>query len=1189
MKLTIDTIKKTALLIGGLLLSVLSANADDVQKAIDYNYLRTPEAAAFKKYGEETVNEYTGTANISVPLYTIKNKDIEIPLVLRYDASGIKVEQEASWVGLGWNLMVGGCINYVCAGGHDMYDAPETPNKNWTEFLTSDIEFTNNEYSVNRLIDIRERMRQTRFYKYNDLHKFNWMRNYPCRAQDFVQIFIDNIDRPKLKDYIDWGWGERDFYSVNVMGKSFMFFIDPFTLKVFNIGKAGEDFEVYPDYESLTAKTGIGNQPDVCKWAIKDSDGYVYEFNVRDNFQRENRTGHTYTSCWYLTKILSPMGVEVEFKYKEISKKGRKQLVESYRIPIPHLPCCNNVSQPKLERQVLNENSNMDVTIHFLDTIKTANQKVVFSTSDSKECSGRKLDAIKVMSCNGTNNETLTKKISFSYSSFKPSVKGGNYAPEDTEGDAENRLKLDSVKEIASGEALTTSFSYYDKVDLPSKRSYAQDYWGYYNGMENNVDKKLGHTLIPTPRDFMNSSAYSSTVKKYFEKGADRFSRDSFMQAAILNKVVYPTGGYTKYDYEPNSIVTTDFTLTEKYREQDFDEKIEVNFSWDARNGSLENKVEASFKLPEETTFDIYLYCQGDLINNKKMTLLLQKQPTNEKKSVSSFYVTCVCTENLELINSNELQELQKLPAGEYTLRIIPPNVDVSSSKDLRDDIGWNITCMLKGWHKSTRLAENSNATANHSLDVGGLRIKKICNYDNDDNPINYTIYKYGVGTLLNNIETIDYLKCYNSLPEREATGNHMVDVYTIGTGHSRMPAFYASCTPGIVGYGQVTREIYNANDNLEKSIVTSYINNAPENMHTIDYYRFLDNGQVKWQEIHDASGRLISKTINEYDNGMVDHYTTNIIAKYMRLNDGPHGFTTPVYIDIYDSPNLLPTETILLSTPAKDGLAEVLRYPYILSKVDLLNTTTTQYCLDGSTIVKTKSYKYNAINHQVSQIDENTSLPNQIQRTKIKYTADADGKETITTSMKNAHILNDVVENKTMLVENDQEQCISTQRTNYSKKGLYYLPESVSTSIGNNVPEERAEYSYDDSLNVRSIIVDGIETVYLWSYKGQYPVAKIEGLTYAQVKAVIGESTLSKLLDKANPSDNDLNSIRTQIKAKGGLITTYTYKPLVGITSETKPNGLKTTYEYDGFGRLTQVLDHNNKVVSTNSYNYKK
>ena len=68
MKITIDSIKKTALLAGGLFLSVLSVNADDVQKSIDFNYLRTPEAAAFKKYGEEAVNEYTGTADISVPL-----------------------------------------------------------------------------------------------------------------------------------------------------------------------------------------------------------------------------------------------------------------------------------------------------------------------------------------------------------------------------------------------------------------------------------------------------------------------------------------------------------------------------------------------------------------------------------------------------------------------------------------------------------------------------------------------------------------------------------------------------------------------------------------------------------------------------------------------------------------------------------------------------------------------------------------------------------------------------------------------------------------------------------------------------------------------------------------------------------------------------------------------------------------
>ena len=113
------------------------AFCDNQQDKLNLDYFRTPEAAAFMKYGIETVNEYTGTADISVPLYTIKSKDVEIPLVLRYDASGIKVEQEASWVGLGWNLMVGGCINYVCAGSHDKYTQCTISDQTWMEYLTT--------------------------------------------------------------------------------------------------------------------------------------------------------------------------------------------------------------------------------------------------------------------------------------------------------------------------------------------------------------------------------------------------------------------------------------------------------------------------------------------------------------------------------------------------------------------------------------------------------------------------------------------------------------------------------------------------------------------------------------------------------------------------------------------------------------------------------------------------------------------------------------------------------------------------------------------------------------------------------------------------------------------------------------------------------------------------------------------
>ena len=81
---------------------------------------KSPEASAFQKYGETEINEYTGNPAISIPLYTL-SKGIEVPLSLTYDGGGIQVSQEASWVGLGWSLNVGGCINYVCQGGNDQW------------------------------------------------------------------------------------------------------------------------------------------------------------------------------------------------------------------------------------------------------------------------------------------------------------------------------------------------------------------------------------------------------------------------------------------------------------------------------------------------------------------------------------------------------------------------------------------------------------------------------------------------------------------------------------------------------------------------------------------------------------------------------------------------------------------------------------------------------------------------------------------------------------------------------------------------------------------------------------------------------------------------------------------------------------------------------------------------------------
>ena len=52
-------------------------------------------------------------------------------------------------------------------------------------------------------------------------------------------------------------------------------------------------------------------------------------------------------------------------------------------------------------------------------------------------------------------------------------------------------------------------------------------------------------------------------------------------------------------------------------------------------------------------------------------------------------------------------------------------------------------------------------------------------------------------------------------------------------------------------------------------------------------------------------------------------------------------------------------------------------------------------------------------------------------------------------------------------------------------------------------------------------------------------------------------------------------------------LMTTYTYAPLVGITSETDPGGKSKVYQYDGLGRLNVVRDNDGNILKKYCYSY--
>lgn len=66
-------------------------------------------------------------------------------------------------------------------------------------------------------------------------------------------------------------------------------------------------------------------------------------------------------------------------------------------------------------------------------------------------------------------------------------------------------------------------------------------------------------------------------------------------------------------------------------------------------------------------------------------------------------------------------------------------------------------------------------------------------------------------------------------------------------------------------------------------------------------------------------------------------------------------------------------------------------------------------------------------------------------------------------------------------------------------------------------------------------------------------------------------------------------NDLRNRPAMQNVMITSFTHKPLVGITSQTDPTGWVTYYEYDNFGRLKYVKNNEGEYLNKYDYHYKE
>ncbi|OJJ23399.1 hypothetical protein BKI52_03295 [marine bacterium AO1-C] len=297
-----------------------SAQAQEKQSPVNFP---TPEVAGLGQYGETPVGHFTGTPNISIPIYTIQDGDIQVPISLSYHPGSVKVNSHPGWVGLGWNLIVGGNITRTQRGGVDEARRSSSGNDNEPGFINS---YTQHQLYTN--IDWTTR------------------NNLKVYAAAFVQPLETNWETM------------ADEFSFNFMGYSGKFYWGPGgqikviaeqpikveLVDMINFTDPGMRPVIRENIsqDALRLNTRVFN-----RFKITTPNGMVYWFGGEAQraieysvpYRSQANTPPTATT-WHLTKITSPTGREVTFYYEDEDEVTRRdQSGNNVKVKVPRLTC----------------------------------------------------------------------------------------------------------------------------------------------------------------------------------------------------------------------------------------------------------------------------------------------------------------------------------------------------------------------------------------------------------------------------------------------------------------------------------------------------------------------------------------------------------------------------------------------------------------------------------------------------------------------------------------------------------------------------------------------------------------------------------------------------------------------------------------------------------------------------------
>jgi hypothetical protein len=253
----------------------------------------------------------------------------------------------------------------------------------------------------------------------------------------------------------------------------------------------------------------------------------------------------------------------------------------------------------------------------------------------------------------------------------------------------------------------------------------------------------------------------------------------------------------------------------------------------------------------------------------------------------------------------------------------------------------------------------------------------------------------------------------------------------------------------------------------------------------------------------------------------------------------------------------------------------------------------TTLYTQNGDSIKSTSIYDYNVT-------ERLTSVNKDDQTTKLKYPDNF-----------SSPIFNKMVEKNMIapIVSSEVDYKSMTQAGNktifkefqFGDQTLILPAEGYKLEIkpsGNEYSLENQILKYTKNGNPMELVTkDDVHTCYIWSYDDRYMVASIVDASYnATGDIVSGTTTFTKskidAITNSTTTESDYLQKLAEIRSllPNTQVSTYTYKPLIGISTMTDTRGVTTYYEYDTFNRLKQTYIIENgekKILQKNDYHY--